>query len=150
MRIKIRGERINKTEAIIKIYETKKEKTQKRKELEKEVVENNELIIKNLINLLRPICNRVGMGLHVKIKDTIVEFSTGVTYSGKRHMLSGSCSITQCSPSLWFSSRKELEKNLHKLEITMRTFKKLLSNEHITFRNRKLVIVSIDTKTRYF
>lgn len=147
--LKVRGDRISELKALSILYKERKEKVEKRKDLEVDITRQNDSLIKLFVGILRPLCTRIGYGLHMAITDQNVEFSTEVGLKFKRGGSSARVSILQDKIDVWMMNEKNIKHQMRMLEKNMRLFKRLVGKD-AQLRPANMVVVSIQTKNRYF
>lgn len=150
MGLKVRGDRINEYKGLSVLYKERKEKVDRRKDLEIEITRQNEQMIKHLVNLLKPLCTKMGFGVHMAICDSNVEISTEIGYKFKRGGTSARVYILQDKVAVWMTDGRSIKAQLRALEKNMRLFKKMVDSPQVQLRPSNLVVVSIQTRNRYF
>lgn len=145
----MRTDRVTEAKALSLLYKDRKDKVQKRKSLEAEVTKQNGKLIQLLTEILKPICSKVGYGIHMAIYDGKIEFSTEAGYQFKRGGASARISIFQAKVDIWMRDEKSIKKHLRLLEKNMRLFK-LMSGPNIQLRPSNMIVISIQTRNRYF
>jgi hypothetical protein len=131
------------------LFKERKEQVNKRKLLEGEIKLYNDRMLNRLVNLINPICAKLGCGVHVSIMDGCIEISTEVQRVYRKEIMNARVTMVTSNIYHWMESEKNLKISLNNLEKNIRVLKKIIP------KNAKLsspthAIISIQTKDRYF
>lgn len=141
---------LNDYEALKMIWKQRKEHVEARQKLGTTISTDNSRLITHIRNLLRPICQRVGIGLHLSIEEKKVVVASTVGYKFRKGGVSFTVSIHKESMSSWINSEDSVKKFLRNIELNLRIAKKIMKSEKVSFRKPENIVVSIDTRTKYF
>lgn len=140
---------------LVALFKLRVEKVQIRTTLESEITIFNGKLVQQLSEIFKDIAVKTSIGFHIKLMDEKIEVSTDVTFINKKKSRVQQLRICIITASIyeWLRSpesichyHKEIEKNIRLLAMSYRTQRK----EGTVELSRPNIIVSIDTRNRYF
>jgi hypothetical protein len=113
------------------LFKERKEQVNKRKLLEGEIKLYNDRMLNRLVNLINPICAKLGCGVHVSIMDGCIEISTEVQRVYRKEIMNARVTMVTSNIYHWMESEKNLKISLNNLEknirVLKRSFQRMLS-----------------------
>lgn len=147
----LRKESQSEKKHLIDEWKVRREKVNQRKKLEVVITQENEKMQKAMVNLIKPICEKAGFGIHLRIKDTKIEISTQIIkVISEEKIIRARLSIEDIKLEYWLDEEKHIDFRLRDLEIKMRYFKKIMANSNVSLTPKNQITIGIETRNRYF